>query len=61
MFFPAEMSAEEIMDFEFEVNKMIDIERGEGLFWEVNALLAEIAEGARSAEALEIALYSVVE
>ncbi len=44
MFYPAEMTAEEIEQFEYEINKLIDIERGEGQFWAVNAELQLIAE-----------------
>ncbi len=43
MFYPPEMTKEEIEQFEYEINKMIDIERGEGPFWEVNAELQVVA------------------
>lgn len=44
MYYPAEMTAEEIEQFEYEINKLIDIERGEGQFWAANAELQLIAE-----------------
>ena len=43
MFYPPEMSEQEIMEFEYEINRQIDIERGEGQFWAVNAELQVIA------------------
>lgn len=43
MYYPPEMTAEEIEQFEYEINRRIDIERGEGQFWEVNAELQVIA------------------
>ena len=49
MYYPAEMTEDEIMEFEYEMNKIIDIERGEGPFWEVNAEL-QIAGQARAEE-----------
>jgi hypothetical protein len=44
MFYPAEMTQEEIEQFEYEINRVIDIERGEGQFWEVNAELQLLAQ-----------------
>ncbi len=43
MIYPPEMTAEEIEQFEYEINRIIDIERNEGQFWAVNAELQEIA------------------
>ena len=43
MYYPPEMTAEEIEQFEYEINKMIDKERGEGQFWAVNEELQVIA------------------
>lgn len=43
MFYPEDMTLDDIMQLEFELNRSIDIERGEGLFWAVNAELQEIA------------------
>lgn len=46
-FYPQEMTEQEIMEFEYEVNKIIDTERGEGQFWAENAELQVIAEEQR--------------
>ena len=43
MFYPPEMTEQEIMEFEYEINRQIDIERGEGQFWAVNAELQVVA------------------
>ncbi len=43
MYYPPEMTAEEIEQFEYELNRQIDIERNEGQFWAVNAELQVIA------------------
>jgi len=37
MRYPPEMSADEIMEFEYELNRWLDQERGEGQYWAVNA------------------------
>lgn len=44
MFFPPEMTADEIMEFEYELNRHIDITRNEGLWWAVNAECQIVAE-----------------
>lgn len=43
MRYPEWMTEEEIMEFEYELNRQIDIERGEGQFWAENAELQVIA------------------
>ena len=43
MYYPPEMTEQEIMEFEYEINRRIDIERNEGQFWAVNAELQVIA------------------
>ena len=43
MYYPPEMTEQEIMEFEYEINKIIDTERGEGQFWAENAELQVIA------------------
>ncbi len=43
MYYPAYMTAEDIMKFEYEINRIIDIERDVG-FLQINAQLQEIAE-----------------
>lgn len=43
MYYPPEMTAEEIEQFEYEYNKRLDIERNEGQFWAVNAELQVVA------------------
>ena len=47
MFYPADMTAEDIEQFEYEINRLLDIERGEGQFWAVNAELQVIADELR--------------
>lgn len=37
MIYPANMSPEEIMEFEYEYNRLRDIEEGTGQLWAVNA------------------------
>jgi hypothetical protein len=49
MYYPAEMTAEEIMEFEYEVNRQIDMERGEGQFWAENAECQIVADQQRDA------------
>ena len=44
MFFPPEMTAEDIESFEYEYNRLLDIERNEGLWWAVNAECQVVAE-----------------
>jgi len=47
MFYPESMTEQEIMEFEYELNRIIDTERGEGQFWAVNAELQVAAEESR--------------
>lgn len=42
MNYPADMTAEDIMEFEYEYNRYLDIQEGRG-FWEINAELQLIA------------------
>lgn len=46
-YYPMDMTEDEIMEFEYEVNKIIDTERGEGQFWAVNAECQIVAEEQR--------------
>lgn len=46
MFFPADMTVEEIEQFDYEYNRIRDMEEGIG-FWEINAELQIIAQEAR--------------
>lgn len=39
MRFPQDMTQEDIMNFELELNRIIDQERGEGQYWTENAEL----------------------
>lgn len=39
MQYPAEMTLEDIMSFEYEINRIIDIDRNEGQYWAENAEL----------------------
>lgn len=43
MFYPEEMTREEIEQFEYEYNRFVDMDRGEGPYWAVNAELQVIA------------------
>ncbi len=60
MNFPENFTADDIMEFEFELNRWIDIQRGEGQFWTVNAELAELASEVEAETAVDRALESVV-
>ena len=44
MRYPEDFTQDDIMEFEFELNRLIDIERGEGPFWEINAELQVVAQ-----------------
>ena len=39
MFYPEDMTAEDIMEFDYELNRIIAMERFEGEFWAENAEL----------------------
>ena len=43
MHYPEYMTQEDIMEFEYEYNRLRDIEEGIG-FWEINAKLQVVAE-----------------
>ena len=44
MFYPEEMTPEEIMEFEYEYNRFVDMERQEGQWWAINAELQTLVE-----------------
>jgi hypothetical protein len=44
MFFPADMTAEDIEQFEYEYNRILDEERNEGQYWAVNAECQIVAD-----------------
>jgi hypothetical protein len=44
MRYPEDMTAEDIMEFEYDMLRIIDEERGEGQFWAENAELQVVAE-----------------
>ena len=44
MIYPDYFTQQDIMEFEYELNRLIDIERGEGPFWEINAELQVVAQ-----------------
>ena len=56
MFYPESMTEQEIMEFEYEINKIIDIERGEGQFWAENAECQIVAEEQRQLDIAEFSL-----
>lgn len=43
MQYPPEMTPEDIEAFEYEINRIIDIERNEGQYWAENAELQLLA------------------
>ena len=49
MIYPDYMTQQEIMEFEYDLNKIIDIERGEG-FWLQNAECQIVAQEQQEAE-----------
>lgn len=49
MYYPADMTQDDIMEFEYEYNMLRDIEEGIG-FWTVNAELQTVAELQRQEE-----------
>lgn len=44
MFYPEYFSADDIMKFEYEYSRYLEIERNEGPFWETNAELQIVAQ-----------------
>lgn len=44
MRYPPEMTLEDIMNFEYELGRVIDMERGVGFYWEINADCQVVAE-----------------
>jgi hypothetical protein len=50
MNYPEDMTADEIMEFEYELNRHIDITRNEGLYWAVNAECQVVAQEQQEAE-----------
>ena len=49
MYYPADMTQEDIEQFEYEYNRLLDMERNEGQFWAVNAELQVAADAVREA------------
>jgi len=47
MHYPEDMTKDEIAEFEYELNRIIDMERDEGQFWAINAELQIIADEQR--------------
>jgi hypothetical protein len=43
MFYPDHMTADDIIEFEYEYNRLRDIQEGVG-FWEINAELQVVAK-----------------
>ena len=55
MYYPPYLTGDAIMEFEYEYNRYLDIERGEGQFWEVNAeLQLAAAADAEESELVEV-------
>lgn len=44
MRYPSEMTADDIMQFEYEYNRLRDIEDNLGQYWEINAECQIVAE-----------------
>jgi hypothetical protein len=57
MFYPEEMTAFEIMEFEYEINRQIDMARDEGQFWAVNAECQIVADLQREETLVVDGLY----
>lgn len=53
MYYPEDMTQEEIEQFEYELNRLIDIERDEGQFWAVNAECQVVADLQREAQLVD--------
>jgi hypothetical protein len=58
MQYPEYMTPEDIEQFEYELNRIIDMERGEG-FWTVNAELSLLAAEQAAEAAVDRALESL--
>lgn len=56
MFFPAEMTVEEIEQFEYEYNRLRDIELNEGQWWAVNAECQIVAQEQQEAHMVDLAV-----
>lgn len=44
MWYPVEMTADEIAEVQYELNRLIDMERNEGQYWAENAELQVAAQ-----------------
>lgn len=44
MWYPMEMTADEIAEVQYELNRLIDMERNEGQYWAENAELQVAAQ-----------------
>lgn len=44
MRYPEDMTADDIMEFEYEYNMYLDMEREEGQYWAVNAELQLVSD-----------------
>lgn len=53
MQYPEDMTADDIMEFEYEMNKFIDQARDEGQFWAINAELQIVADLQREQELVD--------
>ena len=56
MQYPENMTREDIEQFEYELNRTLDMDRDEGLYWAVNAELQIAAMEQRDRELAEIEL-----
>lgn len=50
MWYPEDMTADDIAEFEYEYNRLLDMERNEGPFWAVNAECQVVADLQREQE-----------
>lgn len=53
MRYPEDMTADDIMEFDYELNKQIDQAREEGQFWAINAELQIVADLQREQELVD--------
>ena len=56
MQYPESMTAQDIEQFEYELNRMLDIDRDEGLYWAVNAELQIAAQEQRDRELSDLSV-----
>lgn len=59
MYYPSDMTDDDIMEFEYEYNKYLDEDRAEGQYWTLNAELQIVGDEVRHWDFLEL-IWEVV-